>query len=69
VTDCDRIKYMEHGRVVEQGTHEELLAMRGRYYAMAERQLHLDRAGRAGARSVPQENLDLPLMLLPEPRA
>lgn len=65
VTDCDVIYYMDRGRIVEQGTHQELLARRGLYYAMAERQLHLDRA----ARSVPQENLDLPAMLRPELRA
>lgn len=31
VQDCDRIFVMDGGVVVEQGTHEELLAMNGRY--------------------------------------
>jgi ABC-type multidrug transport system fused ATPase/permease subunit len=42
VADCDQIFVMDAGRVVEQGTHAELLARRGRYYTMARHQLHID---------------------------
>jgi ATP-binding cassette subfamily B protein len=34
IRQADRIIVLEHGLVVEQGTHEELLAMRGRYLAL-----------------------------------
>ena len=42
VADCDRIYVMNQGRVVEQGTHEELIARRGFYYGMARHQFRLE---------------------------
>jgi ATP-binding cassette, subfamily B, heavy metal transporter len=38
IADADRIVVLEAGRVVEEGTHEALLANKGRYAAMWERQ-------------------------------
>lgn len=34
ISDCDRIYYIDHGRIVEQGTHGELLAKRGAYWRL-----------------------------------
>ena len=42
VADCDEIFVMDEGRIVERGTHDELLARRGMYYRMARHQMRLE---------------------------
>jgi len=38
VMNCDHILYLEHGRVLEQGSHEELLRLQGAYAGIWEKQ-------------------------------
>jgi len=41
VRNADRILYMEQGRILEDGTHEDLIALHGRYYDLVSNQLEL----------------------------
>lgn len=38
VKNCDAIIVLDKGEIVEQGTHDELLARKGRYYELWEMQ-------------------------------
>ena len=38
IRDCDRIIYLENGRIVEDGTYEELIALNGKFRDLVERQ-------------------------------
>lgn len=45
IEKADVVYMLEDGRVVEQGTHKELVALHGRYFRMFESQLSVDDAG------------------------
>lgn len=42
VKNADKIIYIEGGKIIEEGTHCELLSMKGRYYTLVKNQLELD---------------------------
>jgi ABC-type multidrug transport system fused ATPase/permease subunit len=47
VIDCDQIFVMDEGRIVERGTHHELLSLHGIYAGMARQQLKIEEPSRA----------------------
>ncbi len=42
---CDRVLFLERGDIIEEGTHEELLDLRGKYYELYEMQSSYYRRG------------------------
>jgi ABC-type multidrug transport system fused ATPase/permease subunit len=47
VRRADLILLLEDGRIVERGTHETLMAARGTYYEMVNRQMTAEKEGAA----------------------
>ena len=43
ITNSDQIVVVHQGKVVERGTHKELLALQGKYFAMWEKQTRTDK--------------------------
>ena len=39
IKSCDKIIVLNDGEIVEQGTYEKLMSMRGRFYELASRQI------------------------------
>jgi ATP-binding cassette subfamily B protein len=47
---CDRILLVENGRILEQGTHDQLLSARGRYWELYQMQAEYYKDSRAATR-------------------
>ena len=43
IRSADQILVLEHGEIVERGSHEELLAMGGRYRQLYDKQYHFEK--------------------------
>lgn len=41
-SQCDAIIVLDHGEIIERGSHEELLKQKGRYYQLYTGQFELD---------------------------
>ncbi|VDO63263.1 unnamed protein product [Heligmosomoides polygyrus] len=54
IRDADKIVYFEKGQIAEQGTHEQLVALRGRYYDLVKAQQFVPEA-----EEVEEEEIDL----------
>lgn len=48
IENADQIFYIDHGQIVEHGTHQELLAKRGAYYRLHESQYAMIRTANGG---------------------
>ena len=40
IKNCDKIVVIEHGNIVESGTHQELINMNGKYKDLMEKQMN-----------------------------
>ena len=53
IRDCDLILVMDHGEIVERGTHEELLEKQGKYYELWSLQQGIFRDKKRAEKSAP----------------
>jgi ABC-type multidrug transport system ATPase subunit len=56
ITAADQILVLHAGRVVEAGTHQELLALNGRYHNMWRKQIRAEQAAEQASRAVAKAN-------------
>lgn len=57
IRDCDLILVMDHGQIVERGTHDELLAKQGKYYELWNLQQGIFRRKRKSLYPLPPRQL------------
>ena len=42
IKNCDKIIVIDHGKIVESGTHQELLNLNGKYKELMEKQINTE---------------------------
>jgi ABC-type glutathione transport system ATPase component len=56
ITNADQILVLHAGKVAESGTHQDLLAMKGRYYNMWRKQIRAERAAEQASQALAKAN-------------
>jgi subfamily B ATP-binding cassette protein MsbA len=69
IRSADQILVLEHGQIIERGTHAQLMALHGRYRELYDRQHRVEEDVFINPGEDPTRNLEVEEVALPRPRA